>query len=256
MTEPLSDDELNAYVDGELGVDDCRRVEAILATAPEARERAALYRAQRALLAAHLDRAVGDPPLRTRRLTAALAQGGRKLVRIWSGRAAAAILLLALGWQAHVLAAWAGPLFERLMVPRFVEEAADAHATLHAMRAWYPLLPPADARDAAAAVGWGGLDASAEGIERVGAFVLTGVALVPWDGGSALELVYVDPAEVTITLFVAAEEADGSGEIDGVELEWGNFVFWQKEGFDYVVGGPLSPDALGQFARSIAARLG
>ena len=255
MSEPISDDELNAYVDGELSIEDRRRVDTLLAADAAARDRMSLYRAQRAFLAAHLDRAVGQPSPRTRRLTDMLARGGRRPLRIWSARAAAAILLLALGWQAHSLAALAGPLFDRLMVPRFVEEAADAHATLSAMRAWYPLLSATEARDAAAAIGWRGLDAGG-GLEKIGAFTLKGVALVPWDGGSALELIYVDRRDVTVTLFVAAEDVDGWGEIDGVELEWGNFAFWRKDGFDYVVGGRLSPDALGRFAHSVAARLG
>ncbi|MGE4219823.1 MAG: anti-sigma factor [Alphaproteobacteria bacterium] len=256
MNEPISDDELNAYVDGELSTEDRRRIETLLAADAEARERAAFYRAQRALLAAHLDRVVGQPSPRTRRLTDRLAGTRGHPVRIWSVRAAAALLLLAIGWQAHSLAAFAGPLFDRLMVPRFVEEAADAHATFSAMRAWYPLLSVEGARDAATAIGWRGLDAADGAIEKIGAFTLQGVALVPWDGGSALELVYVGPREVTVTLFVAAEDAEGSGEIDGVELDWGTFVFWRKDGFDYVVGGNLPPDVLGRFAHRVAAHLG
>ncbi len=256
MSEPISDDELNAYVDGELSIEDRRRVDRLLATDAAARERMSLYRAQRALLATHLDRAVGQPSPRTRRLTDMLARGGSRPLRVWSARAAAAILLLTIGWQAHSLGAFAGPLIDRLMLPRFVEEAADAHATLSAMWAWYPLLSATGARDAAAAIGWQGLDADGASIEKIGAFTLKGVALVPWDGGSALELVYVDPRDVTVTLFVAAEEADGSGEIDGVELDWGNFAFWRKDGFNYVVGGRMSPDSLGQFAHSVAAKLG
>ena len=261
MMEPVSDDELNAYVDNALGLDDRRRVDAILAEDAAARERVAVYRAQRAALAAHLDRSVGLPAPRTARLTGdflsaqLLRAGARDPASRWFGRVAAVLVLLVVGWHAHALAARAGPLFDWLMVPRFVEEAADAHATLQAMRAWYPLLPPERAREAAEAMGWPGFTAGQVEIDRIDVFQLIGVALVPWDGGSALELVYVDAADNTVTLFVAAEAGEGTGEIDAVALEMGNFVFWQSGGFDYVVGSSLPSDILGRFARSIVFRL-
>lgn len=123
----LPEEEIHAFVDGQLEPARRQAVAAWLAEHPAEMQRARAYEAQKELLrAALLMEDEGEPAPRTAALEAALLRRLRRRTGRLPpalGRAAAVALLLATGWLGHVL-------FQRHVeakLPEAVEDAAQAH---------------------------------------------------------------------------------------------------------------------------------
>src|SRR5947209_3061470 len=119
---PVTEDELHAYVDGELPADRRGAVEAWLASHPEDAARVAAWRVQAEAIRARYG-AVAAEPVSARFDLDRLARGTRS----WRAVAAAAVLAAFLaggvvGWMAHGASAAAPSRFDVLTA-----QALDAH---------------------------------------------------------------------------------------------------------------------------------
>jgi anti-sigma factor RsiW len=121
-TSPVTEDELHAYVDGELPADRLEAVNAWLVAHPDDSARVAAWRVQAEAIRARYGAVADDPvpaPLRIERI----AQGNRRWMGIAAAAAVAAFFIGgAAGWLAHGASAAApGP------VDRLTQEAVSAH---------------------------------------------------------------------------------------------------------------------------------
>lgn len=253
MTAQITDFDLHAYVDGFLDKERIQEVEDFLRADQEATARAAAYLHQKEEIQRYLDRCAAPPSATTAALENRLSR--RLLMRghlRHLRRAAAAAALLWMGWFVNDLLPGSGHTFAQLQAPNFVDEAAEAHA-LVASAGWSVSdMVSHDTGRVAAIAGWRkGEEAALPEINRRG-FAYLGAMPVPWDEGTAVQLVYRDIYGDPITIFVAARSESGETVMESMTLDGRTFVYWQKGGFAYAVGGEMSRDRLLDLARSLA----
>jgi len=263
MSRIPSEEDLQAYVDGLIDPERLSDVEAWLSANPAEAARLRDYHRLNRQIRAGLERLAAEPPP----ATAALEQ---RLYRhlAWRialrrvGTAMAASLLLAGGWG---LREWTAPqpAADVAMdgVPLYADEAAEAHhsLTLRAQAAdgatWsidpdpavgtrmVEALAAADRVDVA-------LPAPAPDLEYVGA------ALVPWDEGTALQVLYREPDGELVTLFVATGEDEARTAPQEVERDGLRLVYWQSGRATYTLGGDEDDADLPRVARQMAGTAG
>ena len=261
MSRVPSEDDLQAYVDGLIDPEHLPAVEAWLADHPADAARLRDYHRLNRQLRAGLDRHAGCP----HPATAALEQ---RLYRhlAWRialrrvGTAIAASLLLAGGWG---LRAWVDPSPTVVAddgVPLFADEAAEAHHTLTVRTRIAAATdgvvdpdPGLPARMAEAVAGGDGslvLPAPAAGLAYVGA------TLVPWDGGTALQVVYREADGELVTLFVVASAEEARISPREIKRDGLRLVYWQLGRTAYTLGGDDTDADLPVVARQMAAAAG
>jgi anti-sigma factor RsiW len=250
-------DELNAFLDGQLGPEAAARVEARIAADPQAAERFAAYARHKALLA---EAATTATPvvenLRTAALERALAQklAGRAdeaaawRVPAWARRLPAAAALVLAGWFGHQeYAAWRGG------VPDYVSEAVGAHRVFAEDR----IRPVEFASDAGgASLGWIsaklGRTVEAPSLEALG-MRLVGVRMLGTREGALAQFIYEDDAGARLSLTLARHPDDAPAvDVETAALEDAQVAYWSDRTFDYALVAKTTDTQI----RAIASELG
>jgi anti-sigma factor RsiW len=138
-TPPVGEDDLHAYIDGQLPAPRRQAVEAHLAAAPQDARRVAAYRAQRQALRQAFAQAPADGPIPERlRLDTIIKERQHRQPRRWL---IAASIVLAIG-----IGAAGGTLFRNLMAPgrnqlamTLLEQEAVASHTVYAADRRHPV---------------------------------------------------------------------------------------------------------------------
>ena len=251
---PVTDAELQAFVDGRLPDGRRAEVEAYLGEHAEEAARVEAYRAHGAQMRAHYA-AVLEEPVPER-----LAQAGRPRPR-WRSTAAvggwlsAGIALgVAGGWQLH---AWRVSVPPQAETPALVKRAVIAHA-VYAPEVRHPVEVGADQE--AHLVAWLSkrLGAPVRGahLESVG-FSLVGGRLLPGDTGPVAQFMYQSPQGKRVTLYLRTRGPDQRETAFRYAQEGSVRVFyWIDRGFGYAVSSAdLGKDDLLKIANAAYAQL-
>jgi anti-sigma factor RsiW len=247
MTErtiSVTEDELHAYVDGELPAERRADVEAWLAAHPEEAERVNSWRAMAEMLHARYD-AVAQEPVPKRLELERLV----RLPRQWLYGAAAAAMVAfvggaAVGWVAH------GATTAPSTFQSFTEDALDAHR-LYVVEVRHPVEVPGNERAHLQAwltkrCGWTVFapDLEASGLKLVGG------RLLPGPNGPASFLMYESASGERFTIYTAKAKT-GETQMRYTTMDKDGALFWADRGVGYVVSGGSDRDRLTKVARAV-----
>ena len=251
---PISEADLQAFVDGCLPQARRAEVEAYLAERPEEAARLAAYRAHGAQMREHFA-VVLDEPVPER-----LAQAVRRPTRM-RGVAAAFVWLstgivlgAAGGWQVH---AWRSSAPPQAETPALVKRAAVAHA-VYAPEVRHPVEVGADQEAHLAA--WLskrlGAQVRPAHLDAVG-FSLVGGRLLPGDTGPVAQFMYESPQRNRVTIYVRTRGPDQRETAFRYSQEGSVRVFyWIDRGFGYAVSSAdLGKDELLKIANAVYIQL-
>jgi anti-sigma factor RsiW len=241
---PVTEDELHAYVDGELPADRRAAVEAWIATHPADADKVASWRKMSDMLHAKYD-SVSDEPVPARLSVDALARTPRRWMM---GAIAATLVAFALGgaagWIAH------GANAKPSTFADFTLDALDAHK-LYVVEVRHPVEVAANER--AHLQQWlskrVGYEIKAPDLDASG-LKLVGGRLLPGPSGPAAFFMYETASGERFTIFSSRAKGDttqmryASSDNDGA-------LFWADRGVGYVVSGPTDKDRLTQVARAV-----
>jgi anti-sigma factor RsiW len=241
---PVTDDELHAYLDGELPAERRPAVEAWLAAHPEDAARVAAWQTQAELIRGRYGGIAQEPvPLRL-----CLDRLSRREL-IWTRVAAAAVALSFLtgalsGWFGR--AVWDGaPVGVRTLTA----DAIDAYR-IYTVEVRHPVEVPA--ADATHLVQWLskrlGYDVLAPDLESIG-LRLVGGRLLPGAGTGAAFLMYEGPSGERFTIYCVRADAPESALRYRAAGPVGA-VYWIDDNKAYVVNGPADRDRLHKVAES------
>jgi anti-sigma factor RsiW len=240
---PVSEDELHAYVDGELPADRRDAVEAWLASHPEDAARVAQWRAQADAIRAHYG-AVADEPVPARFDLDKLAREGRA----WRGVAAAAMV------AAFVIGGVAGWLAHRVTTPMpspldvTSSEALTAHK-LYIAEVRHPIEVRANEQHL---LPWlsrrVGASLRAPNLETF-SLKLLGGRLLPGPIGPAALFMYESPTGERYTFYCSKSKAPRTALRYRAE-DGAAAVQWVESDIGYVVSGPADRDRLLGIAQS------
>jgi anti-sigma factor RsiW len=241
---PVTEDELHAYVDGELPAERRPAVEAWLASHADDAARVASWHAMSEALHAKYD-AVLDEPVPARLSVDALARPPRR----WMMGAIAAMLVAfaaggGVGWTMH------GARAKPSMVASFTGDALDAHR-LYVVEVRHPVEVGAGER--AHLQQWlsrrCGYEVKAPELDATG-LKLVGGRLLPGPNGPASFLMYETASGERFTIYASRASAEttqmryASHGNDGA-------LFWADRGVGYVVSGGADRERLTQVARLV-----
>jgi anti-sigma factor RsiW len=280
---PLSDADLNALLDNEVGAPERAALEARVKLDPLAQQRLAAWRAQRdairGLHAGLLQEPIPEA-LRAAAQQASQARGTLWSGFRWGGLAASVLLAFAAGWLSS--AQWSGQRSERLLAstqtqPVFARDAALAHA-VYAPEQRHPV--EVTAAEQAHLVQWLSKrtgralkvpDLSAQ------AYQLVGGRLLPGDGGARAQFMFESTQNgPRITLYMGAVGSAGDPAVQAVPSSTPrpmpapdqqetafrfsqdgavNSFYWVDQGFGYALSGTLSRSELLTLARVVFQQL-
>lgn len=247
MTERMisvTEDELHAYVDGELPPERRADVEAWLAAHPEDAERVRSWRAMAELLHARYD-AVAHEPVPQRLEIERLVRRPRQWIY---GAAAAALVAFvaggAAGWVAHG-AAGTPSTFQN-----FTLDALDAHR-LYVVEVRHPVEVSGDERAHLQAwltkrCGW---TVRAPNLEADG-LKLVGGRLLPGPNGPASFLMYENASGERFTIYTAKTKTEAT-QMRYTTQDKDGALFWADRGVGYVVSGGSDRDRLTRLAQAV-----
>jgi anti-sigma factor RsiW len=246
-TVPVTEDELHAYVDGELPADRRTAVEAWLATHPDDAARVADWRAQAVTIRAHYHDLV-EEAVPERLQLQRLMRGGRP----WRAVAAAALIAALVGgvagWMAHGASAEVTTT-EPNLFDIYTREAVDAHK-LYVGEVTHPVEVPAAEREHL--VHWLskriGHELRPPDLEPTG-LSLIGGRLLPGASGASAFLMYESPSGERFTLYCAAADAPQTGMRYREADRYGSF-YWVDRGLAYVLSGPADRKRLWAITKS------
>jgi anti-sigma factor RsiW len=245
---PVTEDELHAYVDGELPAERRSAVETWLVSHPEDAARVTAWRAQAEQIRARYDEVAIGPSERFD--LDRLARGERR----WTHRAvAAAVLMFVLGgvsgWFAHMMLDGTPPSAKTVTA-----DAIDAH-NLYVVEVRHPVEVPG--AEAAHLTAWLskrlGYELRAPNLAPVG-LRLVGGRLLPADKGGAAFLMYEGPTGERYTLYCARSGAPESAlryRAAGAVAAY----YWFDDSRAYVISGPADRDRLLKVAQSVYDQL-
>jgi anti-sigma factor RsiW len=240
----VSEDELNAYVDGELPADRRGAVEAWLATHPDDAAKVAGWHKQAEFIRARYG-AVADqtPPQRlnigrlTRRRTGAMAAAAAAVV-------AAFLIGGVAGWTARGVKA-AAPSDLTL----FTADALDAYR-LYTVEVRHPVEVPGDQRPHL--VEWlskrVGSPLRAPELDKVG-LKLVGGRLLPGPTGATAFFMYEGPSGERFTLY-CGRTSDQETALRYTAGEQNAAYYWVDQNLAYVLSGPAERDKLHEIAQA------
>lgn len=248
----ITEDELQAFVDGRL---DARRHAAVLAHLkeyPEELQRLGAYAEQKTLLRRRLDDLdlTHDDPT-TLRLQHELEKRLTRSPRTpWLRQAAAVALLLGAGWWSNTV--YYAYLADRL--PPVVIEAAQAHEVF-GDEVQRPVELNAAARTEIAAWFSRHLNEPVEipSLRAVG-LRLIGGRLLAGDEGPVAQLLYEDGAGHRLTLCLSSEPVEIGAEFRLAEVEGLTAGYWQEGEIIYAVVAKTSDDQLAAIATELGAQ--
>src|SRR6266480_4329432 len=235
---PVTEEELHAYVDGELAADRRDAVEAWLASHPEDAARVAQWRAQADAIRARFSMLASEP-VPARLNLDKLARGARS----WRAIAAAAVVVAflaggAVGWMAHGASAAAPSRFDT-----FTAQALDAHG-VYVVEVRHPVEVTGGERPHL--VQWLSKRLDYElripELEPSG-LKLVGGRLLPGPFGPAAFCMYEGPSGERFTVYSSrANSADM--QMRYITKRNDASMFWSDSGLAYVVSGPLERERL------------
>ena len=241
---PVTEDELHAYVDGELPANRRSAVEAWLASHPDDSARIAAWRAQADAIRARYS-ALSSEPLPARFELDRLLRGTRS----WRAVAAAAVIAAFLaggvvGWMAHGASAAAPSRFDI-----FTTQALDAHR-LYVVEVRHPVEVIGAERQHL--VQWLSKrldqelrvpDLEASGLKLVGG------RLLPGPSGAAAFFMYEGPSGERFTIYYARTDAPPTAMRYRAADRFAA-LYWVEQGLAYVVSGPLDRERLLRVAQA------
>jgi anti-sigma factor RsiW len=250
---PVTEDELHAYVDGELPADRREAVGAWLAANPEQAALVAAWRAQADSIRARYGDVVNEPvPARLHLdeiikndITNARARG-----RSWTTMAAAAVLAAfvtggGLGWYAHGAASASSAGFDK-----FTAEALDAYR-LYVVEVRHPVEVPGS--ELAHMKQWLskrlGHDLNIPDLQSVG-LKLVGGRLLPGPTGAAAFYMYEGPSGERFTIYCAK----AGGPETALHFKRGDqfaTFTWVDDKIGYVVSGPADRERLEAVTKTV-----
>ena len=241
---PVTEDELHAYVDGELPADRRGAVEAWLASHPEDAARVAAWRAQADAIRARYS-AVASEPVSARFDLDRLARGARS----WRAVAAAAVFAAFLaggvvGWMAHGASAAAPSRFDILTA-----QALDAHKT-YVVEVRHPVEVTGAERPHL--VQWLSkrLDYELRVPDLEGSGLkLVGGRLLPGPFGPAAFCMYEGPSGERFTIYYARTDSPQTA-MRYREGDRFAAIYWVEGGLAHVVAGPLDRERLQNVAQA------
>ncbi|PBI89830.1 hypothetical protein BKP43_29610 [Variovorax boronicumulans] len=258
-TLPPTDDELHAWVDGQLPPERREAVEDALARDPAVAARVAAWHAQRdALRRLHgglLDEPVPAPLMGV--LERRRAETSRSAPRLrWGGMAAGLLVAFAAGWLGN--AQWSGApraagasLARAPAVREFVRDASVAHV-VYTPEKRHPV--EVAATEQQHLVQWLSkrLDhpLKVPDLSSLG-YTLVGGRLLPGENGARAQFMFEDAAGERITLYIGTLDAQAADAAASRETAF-RFAsdgavpsfYWIDRGFGYAVAGRLPRDAL------------
>jgi anti-sigma factor RsiW len=238
MTEPVTDADLQAYIDGQLDTPSRIEVEAWLQHRPEiaAEVMEGLRLRDEVRLFMHEEaRAAPATVGLARQLTRQL---GRRRLVLQGRRWAAAVVLIGAGWLAH---AELGLLVDEVAAAHHAPAVADAAANaLAVMRLKLAAGQVEEAELVSVVTRETGdplpVPRLGQGLQRVGG------DLVPWNGGTAVVELYRTAAGDLVSLFAAEAGSFAVTSPQVAAVAGGAAVYWQAGPFAYALTGAL-PDA-------------
>jgi anti-sigma factor RsiW len=249
MTDlPVTEDELHAYVDGELAADRQASVEAWLATHPEDMARVATWRS---LADAIRERygAVASEPIPARLSLRQIERAGRS----WRAIAAAAALA---AFAAGGLAGWMAraATTPRGQVATFTADAVDAYK-VYVVEVRHPVEVPGS--EEAHLTQWlskrVGYQLRIPNLEAVG-LTLVGGRLLPGPRGAAAFFMYESKSGERFTLYSTRSNGPDSSLRYDAEGAVGA-LYWAESDVAYVVNGEANRDRLHKVAETVYAQI-
>jgi anti-sigma factor RsiW len=243
----VREEDLHAFVDGQLDDDDAAQVLAHLEENPDAHARVLAYIRQKALVRAALEQL---PAAAERRSETADRREPAPPRRPWAERMrrmAAAAVLVGVGWSMHT----AADLYREWRVPPVVEAATQAHQVFGSdgvrpvelpasawweMRAWFEqhLDTPVDIPDL-----------SAVGLRFVGGRLLaSGV-------GPMAQLLYEDADGQRLTVYLTKAPATADAEVQIVKVAHFAAGYWKEGDLTYTIVAEMEAEALRALAFEI-----
>jgi anti-sigma factor RsiW len=239
MSNPIGEDDLQAYVDERLDAGRLAVVEAYLAQHPDVRERVAAEKRQRAMLRGQLAAKFDEPiPARLRIANIQAARRAR-----WTGRgsAVAAAVLLVLaggigGWLARGLEAPPRSQVAAVAPTTTVSHWATAAYRTYVVEVAHPV--EVTAAQEAHLVQWLsrrlGRPLSAPDLGQYG-YRLMGGRLLPAGGGAAAQFMYEDQSGKRLTVYVRAAEQGGETAFRFEQEGEAATFAWIDQGFGFAV---------------------
>jgi len=246
----ITEDDLQAYVDGALAPERRQEVEAHLAANSDTAERLTAYRAQIDLIHTLYD-PVLDEPVPTRLKPDHIARRGR-----WIGGAVAATVLVLVGG----LAGWWGRGWDRKALPTPEQEFAHRAAAAYAVftpEVRHPVEVGADAEKHL--VTWLSKRLKAKlraPLLSANGFRLVGGRLLSESGGPAALFMYEDETGRRLTLYVRRHE----GPIDETAFRYTyegdiGVFYWIDNQLSYAIAGRMDKDSLLALSRVVYSQL-
>lgn len=267
---PLSDAEINALLDGQLGEAERAALDQRLAHDAAARARLDAWRAQREAIRG-LHRGLLDEPLPPALLDAAQRMGearqrGERWWR-WGGMAAGVLLAFGAGWLAH--GQWRAPAEARVAargpataLPAFAHDAALAHA-VYSPEKRHPVEVAAAEQEHL--VQWlsrrTGRPLKVPDLQAQG-YALVGGRLLPGEAGARAQFMFQNAGGQRVTLYLGAVDPASAAAPAGRETAF-RFApdgpvpgfYWVDQGFGYALSGPLPREALMALAEAVYRQL-
>jgi len=229
---PVTEDELHAYVDGELPAERRGDVESWLAAHSEDAERVQSWRAMAEALHARYDQ-VANEPVPQRLELERLERAPRRWVY---GSIAAALI----AFEARTPSA----------LQSFTEDALDAHR-LYVVEVRHPVEVPGSERThlqqwLTKRCGW---DVRAPELASAG-LKLVGGRLLPGPNGPASFLMYESATGERFTIYTAKAATEAT-QMRTTTFDKNSAMFWADRGVGYVVSGGNDHERLAQVARAV-----
>jgi len=240
---PVTEDELHAYIDGELPAERRGDVEAWLAAHPEEAARVQSWQAMAEALHARYDSVVNEPVPRRLELER-LARQPRRW--IYGSVAAALLAFIAgggVGWVAHGATSKPSP------IQNFMLDALDAHR-LYVVEVRHPVEVPGSERAHLQAwltkrCGWQVRAPELTGLKLVGGRLLPGPT-----GKAASFLMYEGASGERFTIYTARASVETT-HMRYTTLDNDGAMFWANRGVGYVVSGSSDRERLAQVAQAV-----
>ena len=246
---PVTEDELHAYIDGELPAERKAAIATWLSEHPEQAALVASWRAQAEAIRARYG-AVVDEAVPERLKLDQVLKRDRKNGRSWAAMAAAAVLVAfvgggAAGWMARGASAAAPTGFDV-----FASEALDAYK-LYVVEVRHPVEVPGSER--AHMTQWLskrlGEDLRVPELQTIG-LKLVGGRLLPGPTGAAAFYMYENPSGERFTIYCAKADQASSAFRYVSDDKFAAF-YWADEKIAYVVSGPADRQQLEAVTKAV-----
>jgi anti-sigma factor RsiW len=244
--EPVTETEIQAYLDGELDLRRRFEVESHLASDPEAAHvfiEDLRLRTSLRLLAAELEDAPPEMMTAAARLSSRLGEGSARSFRnLWGGRltqglAAAALIMIVVlpgrdvkasppAYVGDAVAAYRTGLLREAMVSQIEAPRFDAGEVQRSTRIHVPRLPAK--------------------------WVVTDAQIFPSKEGPALQLMIRTPDARKLSIFAVHAPSDAPAEPTAVRHEGASVAYWREGEMSYAITGPEAPEAMDTMAENFA----